>query len=386
MESTENTWNRLQIRREIWHLLKSGQNLAMFAPRRLGKTYLLQELLQPEAQDQGWQAVYCDLQGEDSCEGAVLEIIRCAQTLNSLDGKLLQRVRSKFQDIMDGEVSSFQDLLAKTDWIRVLNTVLEDLNNSDVPTVMLIDEVTICVAHIMEKDQADGRKFMNTMRKVRNEYKNIRWLLTGSIGLDHLVSQYQMEGSINNLEPVAIEPFSSEISEDFANFLCQSEQVTRPFVLEDEAHKLLQLRLGWLSPFYIERLCRLIQPSSIKKDNADDAMPNAMATSEDIDRACGRLLQHPHNQAFKDWLSHIDRNISADLRPACRVILGYLCESKDGESRDNIRHHLGKESSSEQIKRALNILLSDGYLKLNSGNRYQFAMPLLADYWARFEL
>ena len=375
-----NTWDRIEECNEMWRLLIAGENLALFAPRRLGKTWLMQNLLLPQAEARGWQAIYCDLQADTSCSDAVLEIIRSVQAASSLENRLLSRVRAKFSDLENGNVSSFKDLLNSTDWATLLRAVLEDLNKQQTPCVIMLDEVTVCVTHIIVNNDADGRNFLNTLRKIRNEYKNIRWILTGSIGIDNLVDEYKMVGAINDLSPVTIEAFAPEIARDFTDHICSSSLVKNKFELESSSHQRLQQRLGWLSPFYIERLCRLIEPADPPNDGS------LIATGADIDAACKRLLSHPYNRAFKSWLDHIDRNISEQYQGACKAILDFLCESPEGELRDTIRHRIEPNHNAEKIKQALAVLVSDGFLIYTDDARYQFVLPLLANYWQQFEL
>lgn len=380
-----NIWDRQNKRDEIWRLLESGQNLALFAPRRLGKTWLMQQLLLSDAEEKNWQAIYCDLQAESDCQGAVLEIIRNIQALNTTEDNLLIRTRAKFTDITDGKISSFKDLLAKTDWETLLRTVLSTLESQDKPSVIMLDEVTVCVTHIIAIDEVEGRRFLNTLRKIRNEYKNIKWILTGSIGIDYLVDQYQMSGAVNDLEPLELNPFTQATAQAFTDYFCQTSSVKKEFLLDDLGHIRLQQRLGWLSPFYIERLCRRIDPTGTSNKGTSNKGA-AMATEADIDKACESLLSHPHNRAFKNWVDHIDRNISDDHQAVSKAILDFLCQSIDAVSKDSIRHRLEPGFESRQINQALQILVNDGFLVESKSQHFRFALPLLASYWEKYLL
>ncbi len=59
-----NSWDRIKERKELWFHFKQGRNISMFAPRRLGKSWLMKNLLLKEAKDNLWSAVYCDLQAD----------------------------------------------------------------------------------------------------------------------------------------------------------------------------------------------------------------------------------------------------------------------------------------------------------------------------------
>ncbi len=220
---------------------------------------------------------------------------------------------------------------------------------------------------------------LNTLRKVRDAFPAIRWMLTGSIGIDHFSKEHKVSGAFNNLHPFLIEPFAQQIASDFVAFYCHNH-VAQPFILEAETHLYLQKRLGWLSPYYLEKLCLKIEPSA--QVNGEVA-----ANCADIDKACDSLLQHPNNQIFSGWPDHLERNIPAEVRFVCKAILGYLSENQDGESRNTIRAKLEPQYLNEQIREALIILKNDGFLKKDQvTDKFSFVMHLLADYWQEYRV
>ncbi|NOQ13380.1 MAG: hypothetical protein GQ583_02710, partial [Methyloprofundus sp.] len=259
-----------------------------------------------------------------------------------------------------------------------LDAILSHLNqdSQEKPTLILLDEVTICASNIIKISPDECYQLLNSLRRFRDAYPNIRWMLTGSIGLDHFAKHHQVSGAFNNLHPFLIEPFNAQIATDFVNHYCQQE-VFDTFILDDEAHKHLQARLGWLSPYYLEKLCLQILPTT--------ANNKRIADCKVIDQACLKLLQHPHNQAFSGWPEHLNRNISDDIRPSCKAILNKLSEHDAGESRDSLRIQLEPEYTPEQVREALNILSNDGFIKKQPNGKYHFVMQLLANYWQEYQ-
>jgi len=375
----DDAWDRTRERTELWDHFEHDRNIAMFAPRRLGKTWLMKNLLKQEADSKGWRAIYCDLQGANTCENAVMALVRDIEKTGGLGGNFVDHVKAKFTTLLSGDVNSLQDLMAQTDWTILLDVTLSRLADSvaDRPVIILLDEVTVCAARILAHSPKDGRRFLDTLRKSREDYPAIRWMLTGSIGLDHLADAYQISGAFNNLEPFLIEPFSDEIADQFVQHYCRTETQTR-FSLTEAVLVRLRARLGWLSPFYLERICLRVNPSICKGNQYE-------ANEEDIDRACGQLLEYPYNRAFSGWPDHLGRNINNEERPACKAVLARLCQYVDGETEDALRMVLEPEYTTGQIRRALRTLTSDGFLTKGPGDgRYRFAMQLLADYWREY--
>ena len=374
-----NSWDRLGIRNEIWRLVKK-HNLGMFAPRRLGKTYLMQNYLRIEAESQGWRAVYCDLQGAETCQEAVVEIVNEINRQSQLSETFTAHFKAKFRQLTTGGNADFQHVLQQTDWQTLLDAVLEGIENQNANTLLMLDEVTVCVNRILSRDPQQGRQFLDILRKYRFKYnQHIRWLLTGSIGLNHLAERHQLTGQLNDLQPVLLTPLTPAQARDFTAYFCQSEDVAQPFQLGAASHRHLQQRLGWLSPYYIEKLCLRIQPPSPPSDGL------ASANKPHIDKACDELLTHPYTEAFKAWPDHLQRNIEPVLRDVCHAVLRFLCTRRDGESFDVIRTALAPEFTEQQAKVALALLVDDGFLsQQRAKGRYTYQMSLLADYWAEY--
>ncbi|MCP4114305.1 MAG: hypothetical protein GY737_02675 [Desulfobacteraceae bacterium] len=56
-------WERENERKALWRLFGRNKNVALFAPRRLGKTWLM-KTLENEAEKKGYTAVFIDLEAE----------------------------------------------------------------------------------------------------------------------------------------------------------------------------------------------------------------------------------------------------------------------------------------------------------------------------------
>lgn len=368
-----NSWDRIDERKELWFHFSQGRNISMFAPRRLGKSWLMKNLLLKEAKDKGWSAIYCDLQGDDNYQKAVLTLVEKLQAQDEIKDSLLNIAKAKFDGILKGKVTSFKDILSQTEPDTLLDAILSHLNQQENPTLILLDEVTICASNIIKIAPNDCFLLLNTLRKVRDAYPNVRWMLTGSIGIDHFSKHHQVAGAFNNLHPFLLEAFEPDIATEFVDYFCKNK-VMKPFVLDAKTHQYLQNRLGWLSPYYLEGLCLEIKP--------DDTA----VTNESIDQACERLLEHPKNQVFSGWPDHLNRNIPNDIRPVCKALLQTLSEHKEGESIDSLRIQYEQEFTAEKIKEALLILQNDGFIHVQPAtNKYQFVMHLLADYWQAYQ-
>lgn len=161
-----NLWDRREERTELWFHFEKGRNISMFAPRRLGKSWLMKNLLRKEAAGKGWQAVYCDLQSANSYEKAVLTLINDLQKHGNAGDSLLTVAKAKFKGILQGEPASFKELLSHTDPENLLDAILSHLNqdSQEKPTLILLDEVTICASNIMKTLPTECYQLLNSLR------------------------------------------------------------------------------------------------------------------------------------------------------------------------------------------------------------------------------
>jgi hypothetical protein len=373
-------WHRPNERKELWHYFKIKKNVSMFAPRRIGKSHLMKIFMLEDAEKNRWDATYTDLQGCDTAEDAVLTIIKDIQEGSHWGSVLFNNVAAKLKSVLGGKTpTSFKELVQEANWKDLLDVVLKDLSeysDNGTEVLIMVDEVTVCATHIFARSESDGKQFLNYLAMMRDKYPNIRWLMTGSIGIDHLAQAYNVQGAFRNLTPFLLEPFSSDVAKAFVDDYCQ-HSVQTAFTLSNDVHAHFQKRLGWLSPHYLAEFCLRIEPELVNE--------KYLCTVKSIDAACDKIIHYPFHHIFAGWPDHLERNIVPQYRAVCRSILGLLAEDRPGLTLDGLQIALGETIDRKNIKKALTILKTDGFIKEDNSKQYLFVMSLLADYWQEFQ-
>ncbi|MCP4114304.1 MAG: hypothetical protein GY737_02670 [Desulfobacteraceae bacterium] len=289
---------------------------------------------------------------------------------------MLTQFKTRLIDILQGDTQAetFEDLLLKSDWESLLDAALGALNASDTPCLILIDEVSVCLSSLLAVSREEGSAFMRRLREHQQQYTNIRWMLTGSIGLDHVAEQYGLGGTLNQLDPYPLHPLAPEQAKAYVNDLCDSREMPR---MDDYAHEVVQERVGWLAPHYLSRLL----------DRIEERAGEGSVTPDHINLACNDLLSYPFNRVFSDWPDHINRNYPDDQKIIAHKILKILCSHPDGESTESIRNNpVFSESDIKELCNTLVSLENDGFLKRDrETGRYFFVLGLLRDYWERYQ-
>ncbi len=127
--------------------------------------------------------------------------------------------------------------------------LLAELEKSpDKRWLFLIDEITIFVQKILEPARERARqRFPVCLAAAGSLLPRIKWLFTGSIGLDTVARQHGFEGALVDLELVQLGPFDRSTAEEFV----RATALLNKCSFNDESIQALWIGWGWLSPYYL---------------------------------------------------------------------------------------------------------------------------------------
>jgi hypothetical protein len=144
------------------------------------------------------------------------------------------------------------------------------------------------------------------------------------------------------------------------------------------------LRVGWLSPFYLNLL--LDSALSAARDRLQETGAEARRLlTTDVDDGYDRLLAV--RSRFIHWYQRLERDLSPrDLAFTLRI-LGAVATSEQGLTRRQVLARLSKlepdpDQRAARLDQAMLGLEEDGYLDA-SGEHIQFPSFILRDYWRR---
>ena len=285
---------------KLWRYFKNGRNVLMLAPRRMGKTVLL-ERLKDEGERHGFRAILLDVEGyrqekdffQQMC-AAIQEELGVGQTIMA---SFTQRLRNLLQGA-ESVQGDWRNLLLQMDWRLFADQLVAQLekDTDDKTWVFLVDEITIFTKALLDGlGVTAASDFLYKLRQLCQRHRKVRWLFTGSIGLDTIARRHGFEGALVDLEIFSLEPFSRETARGFLDQIAKKNRV----ILTEEAVSTLCDRLGWLSPYYLEKLgeaaCERASSSKVGRRRgtpggrfADrSGLPNVLV---DLARASGQEL------------------------------------------------------------------------------------------------
>ena len=165
--------------------------------------------------------------------------------------------------------------------------------------VIYVDELPIMLFTIIRNDSTNGvrrvRRFLdwlrNDVRAIPGNNK-VRWLISGSVGLDTLVQEHHMSDTINSLSHQGLSPFSEEEAIKMLYTLAESYKIQ---FVEADAKKLVHA-INWpaaiLSALAFNHLRNLIRSSpnvdiSTLIDNAVDKLIQPGSDNDSITGSSG---------------------------------------------------------------------------------------------------
>lgn len=161
-------------------------------PRRLGKTCVLDRLVEA-GPAQGWHVVKVEVAGSTNTRGFFRQL--CSKIVNqrqwperTLDW-FLQRLGQAIDPRTDSAGNWYQAFISldhETYFERLIKVLHED---KDYRWALLIDELPIFLKALHDQGPQGieaARNFMNQISRLRVDYPKVRWLITGSIGLEPL--------------------------------------------------------------------------------------------------------------------------------------------------------------------------------------------------------
>ncbi len=364
----------------LWRRFESGKNVLMLAPRRVGKTVLLNRL-KGESEAHGFHAVILDVEGFRDEKAFFRQMCAAIQEEIGFGQAVVGAFTDRLKRAVQGAENQgdWRNILLNVDWTVFADHLLGQLEagKDGKRWLFLVDEIPVFVRALLEKEGAPRvHDFLYTLRKLCRQHPKVLWLYTGSIGLDSVARRNGLEGSLVDMEIQPLEPFERDCAADFVRHIVKKNgRDIRP-----EAVEAILVRLGWLSPYYLEKIAEAA---------CDRVVAGQPIDVEVAERAANSLLDLAYRTYWATWREHLDKNFQEPQRTCLFTILAEIAHSSTGAEISTLLIALnsgGREPMAEEALRDhLDTLEADGYLSADaSQNRFRFRMNLLREWWRRY--
>ena len=373
----ERNSERQRLRRK----LLAGVSIHMPAPRRIGKTWTINRLAADLRAD-GWIAVELDVEGMRTPTEFARDLCNRIEAQASIKERFKAHVVQRLGNLLGGNWGNNPlDALGKVDPIDFAETLIAALDASSERVAIIIDEISYFFLALAEKDPGEANAFAYKLRALQQRYRHVRWLITGSIGLDTIARRYGLEGAFVDFEVFVLEPFTPDEARSYMRDPVAQQQFNHLFDADDADFDAMFARMGWLAPYYLKIIANEVRPS-VPGENG--ALPRA--TRADFDAAFDRLLQPNRRSEFAVWREHVQKNLPVADRRHAMLVLDILSRNEAGEIDATILAAVGKQGAitRRQLLDILAMLVNDGLL-MKAGDRYRFRSGLVRQYWRDYE-
>jgi AAA+ ATPase superfamily predicted ATPase len=373
------------LARQVWQTLEQ-KSIVLTAERRMGKTYLLYKLWGEAKQKQldwiqGWECVFQDLSGCSTPIEFVQSVFDRSQDLLSKrkrNGERIIKFLSRFQEIKVGMLQLPK--AATTEWKELLTSIFADLSQlPDDRVLFLWDEFPVMLDEIIkrENETQNARDILNHLHTLRAEYPRIRMILTGSIGLHHVLTRLRQDGYnnpvTNDMAVLSVEPLAPEFAFELAESLLLVREVQSSANFPEIAKSIA--REVDCIPFYIDRVIEKIRYSTTTIDT--DRIRSMVKES---------LLDADNSWHMGHYLERIGNYYGAANSELVENILDLVAEEEPISTKEIVRIIKAASQASvvpeRTIREMLELLTRDHYLQKDSSDlSYRFRYPLIQRYW-----
>lgn len=360
---------------QMWSILE-GRSIYMNDLRRIGKTQIMVKM--HEQPQPHWLTVKCDLGGtHTAAEFATLAYKNSLVALGKKKRVLrsMQELLGKAQGIQIGPIKLPDGSTAP--WKEVLSRTFADIEEAMTELgprqrmVFFWDEVPYLLDNIAKREgPSTAMEVLDTPRALGQDHNRIRLLLTGSIGIHHVLSSLKNEGyngsPLNRMELVQPGPLDQADSLALATALllgsgtsCDDPAVCALAIAQGAGHV----------PFYIHKLISRLPKSK-------NATPESIAAT----------LDHEITSDNNDWdLQHYRDRLKAYYGEQERLALCVLdAVAIEGSlTFQALRQQINAQmpTDDEQLRGLLKLLCMDHYLTRTPDNAYCFYLDLICRWW-----
>jgi hypothetical protein len=376
-------YGRDELIAHLWRTLEQ-QSVRLEAEKRIGKSSVLRKMaLQPPP---GWTTVPLGLLNIHSAEEFAEAIYHALVPHQARMKRLLGRVGDFFKSVGGVEVGGLFKLPEgqappKNYWKTLLQTTIEGVVEAkgNEKIVFIFDEITLMLQNIARRQKEEtAMEVLDVLSHLRKDYttgQGFRMVLTGSIGMPHVLASLKDKGhadqGVSAMLLCEVPPLKEEHARQLARDLIEGEKLAAKD--RDESARVIALEAGNI-PFYIHWIVRALEQ---KGRPAEPPVINDTVTE---------LLAEPLDPLE---LSHFRTRIDRYYRHAPLAVLAILdhvaanqpVPFADLPEKVRARAKDFAGDIDELVRDLLRLLLIDHYLIRDGAKKYSFRYPLLRKWW-----
>lgn len=362
----------------MWETIEQ-QSVVMTAERRIGKTTIIRKMLAETVA--GWTPVFQDLERCHTANEFAMAVYREIHQFLSTKGKAARRAKEWFAAMGGTEIGGLFKLPEKAEsahWKDILSHSIEDLvhENDQAGTRLLFlwDEVPFMLANIRDREgEPMAMEVLDVLRALRQTHAGLRMVITGSIGLHHVITSLKdknyANSPVNDMVSINVPALELPDAIQLAKALIEGENLGSP---ETDMAAAVLANEADCFPFYIHHIVKALKIRGLA------------ATPPNVQQVvASQLVDDNDPWELLHYRTRIPTYYGQD-EPAVIGILDELAVSGKPASVNDLLAMLKSSSpfdDRERLLRLLSLMVRDHYLSRDLEGCYQFAFPLIRRWW-----
>lgn len=360
----------------LWETIEL-QSLVITAERRIGKTTVMKKMAAEPAK--GWLPVYQDLENCHSATEFAMAVYREVHQFLTKKGRLTRRSKEFFGALGGTEIGGFFKLPDKTaaSWKDVLTRAIEDLiheNDGVTKLLFLWDEMPFMLGNIRNAEgEQTAMQVLDHLRWLRQTHGDLRMIITGSIGLHHVITSLKEKNyansPVNDMAAFDVPPLTKDDAASLARLIIVGEGLKSPdpkATSETIAHE------ADCFAFYVHHIVRGLRIHAL---DATPANVTKIVASHLVDSNDPWQLIH-YRERIPTYYPDDQKTVPLILDQLAvqqgTATVGELLAVLKGVSQFDDR---------DRLLRLLSLMERDHYLQRHEDGRYQFRFPLIRRWW-----
>ncbi|HLO96723.1 MAG TPA: hypothetical protein VK195_20640 [Burkholderiaceae bacterium] len=370
----------------IYKWFNDGRDISMPGPRRLGKTFVLDRLVD-NGPKKGWHAVKIELAGCTDTRTVFRRLCEAIGRNRTGGANAISWFKQRLGQVLtprgDQGGAWYQPLLSldhETWFERLVRAMDEDKERR---WALLIDELPIFLKALHDRGPEgvlQALAFMNLLNQLRDKYPRVRWLITGSIGIEPLARAGNYLGALAKFTVFELDTLSIDEAKSYVQDLAAMGRLSaRSRITDAEAAALVEAT-GWRTAYYLDAVAQKMSGSPTA--SAEEAQAA-------VEQAVQKLLQPVQGATFGTWEEHIQKHYPDPDRGIAFDILNTLAPSPQSLRIDAMLTIIGRSDLTHAKLRAVaSRLHTEGFVTLSDWEGADptcaFRNPLLRRWWQRF--
>jgi len=363
---------RPQIEANIWDEIQKGSHVLLAAPRRVGKSSVMQAMLKNCPSDT--RCVFKNIQGVQSESEFYRQFF-----------ELILQCLSKFENDKHWLSNLFQHLNIEeitlegvkfgekkpSEYAEEINQILPKIGQQQLKIVLLLDELPEVLNNLHKKGRREeASSILDRLRQwrqspdIRNHFSLV---LAGSVGIHHIVKA--LDGRTADINDFSIMPFEALTRNEAGDYIAWA---TKDCTVQYDEHLLSYLltKINYFIPYFINLMLDEINKAARKASHSSLEFASIDAAFEKIVR---------NNDHFREWKNRLFEYFAREESAFLNETLVYIAH-RHAINRRQLHDLALKHGKKDTYMELIRGLEHDGYVVELEGD-FIFVSPFLQAFW-----